>query len=146
MATLLSSLSASLLVALGGGTGAVLRFHLGRLIAHLAPAQAMAFPWATLAANALGSAAMGMLVAWLARHDSGAGILGGGVIGGPENWRLLIGVGLLGGFTTFSSFSMETVLLWQRGEAGLALAYIAASLVLGIAGLIAGITFVRGTL
>lgn len=141
MATPLSSLSTSLLVALGGGTGAVLRFQLGRLIAHLAPAQAMAFPWATLAANALGSTAMGVLVAWLARHDAGAGIFGG-----PENWRLLIGVGLLGGFTTFSSFSMETVLLWQRGEAGLALAYIAASLVLGIAGLIAGITFVRGTL
>lgn len=137
MATPLSSLSASVLVALGGGTGAVLRFHLGRLVSHLAPAQSMAFPWATLAVNALGSAAMGALIAWLARHDgSGAG--------GGEQWRLALGVGLLGGFTTFSSFSMETVLLWQRGEAGMAAAYIVASLILGIAGLVAGLTLARG--
>ncbi len=76
---------------------------------------------------------------WLARHDASSA-------GGGETWRLLLGVGLLGGFTTFSSFSMETVLLWQRGEAGLALIYIVASLVLGLAGLVAGLTFARGTL
>ena len=141
MAMPLSQLAASLLVALGGGTGAVLRYHLGRLVSHLAPGQALAFPWATLTANALGSAAMGVLISWLARHDAaGAGIAGG------ETWRLLVGVGLLGGFTTFSSFSMETVLLWQRGEAGLALTYIVASLVLGLAGLVAGLTFARGTI
>ncbi|QNE04912.1 fluoride efflux transporter CrcB [Croceicoccus marinus] len=139
MATPLSHLAASLLVALGGGTGAVLRYQLGRLVTHLSPAQALAFPWATLTANALGSAAMGVLIAWLARHDASAA-------GGGEPWRLLLGVGLLGGFTTFSSFSMETVLLWQRGEAGLALIYIIASLVLGLAGLVAGLTFARGTL
>lgn len=137
MATPLSQLTASLLVALGGGGGAVMRYQLGRVVAHLAPAQALNFPWATLAANALGSAAMGALIAWLARHDA---------TGGGEPWRLLLGVGLLGGFTTFSSFSMETVLLWQRGEAGLALIYIVASLVLGLAGLVAGLTFARGTL
>ncbi len=139
MAMPLSQLTASLLVALGGGTGAVLRYQLGRLVAHFAPGQALAFPWPTLAANALGSAAMGVLIAWLARHDASVGT-------GGETWRLLLGVGLLGGFTTFSSFSMETVLLWQRGEAGLALAYVAASLVLGLAGLVAGLTFARGTL
>ena len=139
MATPHSQLAASLLVALGGGTGAVLRYQLGRLVSHVAPGQALAFPWATLAANALGSAAMGVLIAWFARHGSSSAA-------GAEPWRLLLGVGLLGGFTTFSSFSMESVLLWQRGEAGLALTYIIASLVLGIAGLVAGLTFARGTL
>ncbi len=139
MPTPISQLAASLIVALGGGTGAVLRYQLGRLVSHLAPGQALSFPWATLAANALGSAAMGVLIAWLARHDATGG-------GGGEPWRLLLGVGLLGGFTTFSSFSMETVLLWQRGEAGLALTYIVASLVLGLAGLVAGLTLARGTL
>lgn len=138
MPTPISQLAASLIVALGGGTGAVLRYQLGRLVSHLAPGQALSFPWATLAANALGSAAMGVLIAWLARHDA--------AVGGGEPWRLLLGVGLLGGFTTFSSFSMETVLLWQRGEAGLALIYIVASLVLGLAGLVAGLTLARGTL
>ena len=139
MAMPLSHSAASLLVALGGGTGAVLRYQLGRVVSHLVPGQALAFPWGTLGANAVGSAAMGVLIAWLARHDASSA-------GGGETWRLLLGVGLLGGFTTFSSFSMETVLLWQRGEAGLALTYIVASLVLGLAGLVAGLTFARGTL
>lgn len=132
MATPVTPFFASVLVAIGGGSGAVLRYQLGRLVTHLAPGAAIAFPWATLAANAIGSAAMGLLVAWLAHHDTTTGT-------GGEMWRLLLGVGLLGGFTTFSSFSMEMVLLWQRGEAGLAIAYCAASLALGLIGLVGGL-------
>ena len=120
MPTPISQLAASLIVALGGGTGAVLRYQLGRLVSHLAPGQALSFPWATLAANALGSAAMGVLIAWLARHDAAGA-------GGGEQWRLLLGVGLLGGFTTFSAFSLETMLMIDRGQALMAMVYALAS-------------------
>src|SRR5438552_2124481 len=91
-------LAATGLVALGGGAGAVLRYHTGRaLTALLGPAAVSTFPWATLAVNVIGSLVMGLLAGWLARHVS------------PSNdaWRLLVGVGLLGGYTTFSAFSLE---------------------------------------
>lgn len=124
-----SFLHASLLVALGGGVGAWLRFVVGRLVG------AMAFPWATLAVNVSGSLAMGLLAGWLARHGSGG-----------ETWRLLLGVGLLGGFTTFSAFSLDLVELIQRGQAGAAGAYALISVVAGIAGLFAGLAVMRPAL
>ena len=132
-----SPLFASALVAIGGGTGAVLRYQLGRLVTKLMPAASGAFPWGTMAANVIGSAAMGLLIAWLASYDTHHG-------GGGEHWRLILGVGRLGGFTTFSSFSMEAVLLWQRGEPVLAATYVFTSLALGLAGLVAGLTLARG--
>ncbi len=104
-----SLLVASLYVALGGGFGAWLRFVTGRLIG---PA---AFPYATLTVNVLGSFAMGLLAGWLARQGSGGE--------GSEGWRLLLGVGVLGGFTTFSAFSFEIVGLSQRGQWGAAAIY-----------------------
>lgn len=119
-------LAASLTVALGGGAGAWLRFAVGRLLA------SPGFPWATLLVNVIGSVAMGLLAGWLARHGEGG-----------EQWRLLLGVGLLGGFTTFSAFSLEIVGLIQRGSAGLALAYIAASVAGGVLGLYAGLSLTR---
>jgi len=128
-----SPLPASLLVALGGGGGAVLRFQLGNIVGRLFPGAATAFPWATLTANVLGSLCMGLLVGWLARHGSTAN----------EAWRLLIGVGLLGGFTTFSSFSLEMVLLWERGSPGLAATYALVSLLAGFAGLMLGLVIMR---
>lgn len=131
-----NALPASLLVALGGGTGALLRFHLGRVVGKLFPVAATAFPWATLAANVIGSLLMGLLAGWLARHGADKGI-------GAEGWRLLLGVGLLGGFTTFSSFSLEIVLLWERGAPGLAAIYAGVSLAAGIAGLFLGLTIMR---
>lgn len=124
-----SSLPASLLVALGGGGGALLRYHLGRQFG----AASLGFPWATLTVNVAGSTAMGLLVGWLARHGDG----------GAEGWRLLLGVGLLGGFTTFSAFSLEIVGLWQRGQPGLAALYAAVSVVAGVLGLIAGLALTR---
>lgn len=121
-----SFLMSSLLVVVGGGVGAWLRFAIGRLVG---PG---AFPFATLWVNILGSFAMGLLVGWLARQ------------GGPgsfdsEGWRLLLGVGVLGGFTTFSAFSLEIVTLAQRGAVGAAAAYAALSLVGGVIGLMAGL-------
>ena len=125
-----SPLAASALVALGGAVGSVLRYQLGRVVSQLA-GPANTFPWGTLAINILGSLAMGVLVGWLAR-DPAAG-------GHGENLRLLVGVGLLGGFTTFSAFSAELVTMVHRGEAGLAAGYAAASLVAGMAAVIVGL-------
>jgi CrcB protein len=121
-----SFLSASLLVALGGALGTWLRFLAGRL------AGTGAWPWATLGVNVIGSFAMGLLAAWLARQGPGS-----------EPWRLLLGVGLLGGFTTFSAFSLELAQMIERGSLGLAAGYAMASLAAGIAGLFAGLAAMR---
>lgn len=128
-----SPLAASGLVALGGAAGAVLRYQAGRLVmAVLGPATSSAFPWATLLVNVTGSLAMGLLAGWLARHGTGG-----------EHWRLLLGVGVLGGFTTFSAFSLEVMLLIERGSTGLAAAYALASVTAGVAGLFAGLAIMR---
>ena len=123
----------SLIVALGGGIGAWLRHTLGRLyLAKLGAELATAFPWATLTVNILGSFAMGLLAGWLARHGAGG-----------ENWRLFLGVGVLGGFTTFSAFSLEFALLVERGALSHALLYTVISVVGAIAGLFAGLAITR---
>ncbi len=119
-------LHASLLVALGGGAGAWLRFVVGRLV------PSAGFPVATLAVNLIGSLAMGLLAGWLLR-------------GGPTNeaWRLALGVGLLGGFTTFAAFSLELVGLAQRGQWLSAALYASLSLAGGVAGLLVGLALAR---
>lgn len=112
-----------LLVAAGGALGSVLRYAVSVLLAaSLGPG----FPWGTLAVNVLGSAAIGAL--------AGLGVEGG--------WRLLLVTGLLGGFTTFSAFSLETALLWERGW-WLALLYVLASVALGLAGFALGYGMLR---
>lgn len=129
-ATASSPLAASALVAAGGALGALARYQVGRLMTNLA-GPGNAFPWATLSVNIIGSLAMGALVGWLARgttSDQAA-----------ESLRLLIGVGLLGGFTTFSAFSAELVTMLHRGQTGMAAGYAAASLVAGMAAMIAGL-------
>ena len=125
----ISPLAASLNVALGGAVGSVLRYHAGRLLGGFAGAN-NDFPWGTLTVNILGSLAMGVLVGWLAR---------GSLDGSAEPLRLLIGVGLLGGFTTFSAFSAEMVAMLHRGQPGLAVGYAAASLIAGMAAMILGL-------
>jgi len=128
---------APLYVALGGGAGAVLRYETGRAMTRIFGAPAMAaFPWPTLAINVLGSLAMGLLAGWLARHG------GEGPVH-PETWRLLLGVGLLGGFTTFSSFSLELVLLVERGQPLSAALYVGASLLAGAVALYLGLLVMR---
>lgn len=129
-----SFLAASGLVALGGAGGAWLRFVTGRLWSHaIGPVAAAAFPWATLSVNLVGSFAMGLLAGWLARHGQGG-----------ESWRLLLGVGVLGGFTTFSAFSLELALMIERGSLAPAALYALVSLLGGVAGLFAGLALARG--
>jgi CrcB protein len=126
-------LMASLHVALGGAIGSVLRYQLGRGMTHwLGPQVVGAFPWATLAVNILGSLAMGLLAGWLARFGQGG-----------EQIRLLVGVGLLGGFTTFSAFSLELMLLIERGQAGQAFVYAAVSVLAGLSALYLGLIAMR---
>ncbi|WP_095012789.1 fluoride efflux transporter CrcB [Tsuneonella mangrovi] len=128
-----SPFTATAFVFAGGGTGAVMRYQLGRFMTHwLGPNVVTAFPWATLAANVLGSLAMGLLAGYLARHGSHG-----------ESWRLFIGVGLLGGFTTFSSFSLETMLLIERGQPMTAVTYAAVSVLAGVTGLYLGLITMR---
>jgi fluoride exporter len=103
-----------LLVALGGAIGSVARYGVGFAAARWF---GLAFPWGTLAVNVLGGLAMGLLAARISPDQ--------------ENARLLIGTGLLGGFTTFSAFSLETVRLMEH-QPGLAVLYAAASLVLSV--------------
>ena len=102
-----------LLVALGGAAGSVLRYLVSVLAVSVLGA---AFPWGTLAVNILGSAAIGVAAA------TG--------LDGPA--RLLVVTGFLGGFTTFSAFSLETGVLLER-SAALAVLYVAASVALGLA-------------
>jgi CrcB protein len=129
-----SPLSAALTVFAGGGAGAVLRYEVGRGLTGWLGAQAVtAFPWATLTVNVVGSLAMGLLAGFLARHGGASG----------EALRLLIGVGLLGGFTTFSSFSLELMLLIERGQPGLAFLDGVVSVLAGLTGLYLGLIVMR---
>jgi len=124
---------ASLLVASGGAVGSWLRFVTARLwTMAVGPVAAAAFPWPTLIVNVIGSLAMGLLAGWLARHAAGA-----------DSWRLLLGVGVSGGFTTFSSFALEFGLFVERGALGLGFVYVAMSLLAGIGALFAGLAMMR---
>jgi len=128
-----SFLTASLFVAAGGALGSWLRFLVGRAwTTAIGPAAASAFPWATLTVNVAGSFAMGLLAGWLARFGNHG-----------EGWRLLLGVGVLGGFTTFSAFSLDFALLVERGTIGTAALYVAISLAAGFAGLFGGLAVMR---
>jgi fluoride exporter len=117
-----------LLVMAGGGIGAVLRFQLGRVLV----STPSAWPWGTFVANVLGGFAMGILAAWLMRVGEAG-----------ETVRLLIGVGLLGGFTTFSAFSLDMMRMVESGSIGLALAYALASVALALLALFGGLALVR---
>jgi fluoride exporter len=103
-----------LLVALGGAVGSVARYGVGVAAARWF---GLAFPWGTLAVNVIGGLAIGVLAARVPADD--------------DNLRLLVGTGLLGGFTTFSAFSLETVRLMEQ-QPGLAALYALASLVLSV--------------
>ncbi len=124
-------MKAILLVFLGAGAGGVLR-HLTNLAC--ARALGPGFPYGTLTVNVAGSLAMGLLAGWLALK-AGAGW--------SQDARLFLATGVLGGFTTFSAFSLDAMLLYERGEAGLALAYVGASVLLSLAALALGLVAMR---
>ena len=120
-----------LIVFLGAGIGGALRHAVNVGCARMC---GTAFPWGTLTVNVVGSFIMGALAGWLA-FKAGEGW--------SQSLRLFLTTGILGGFTTFSAFSLDAVLIWERGQIGLAATYVAASVVLSIAGLIAGLGLVR---
>ena len=117
-----------LLVMAGGAIGAALRYQLGRMLL----ANTAGWPWHTFVANVAGGFAMGLLAGWLARQGTGGGDL-----------RLLLGVGLLGGFTTFSAFSLEMAFMVERGQLMLAASYALGSVVLAVVALFAGLGIMR---
>ena len=119
-----------LLVAIGGGLGAMARYGLGLAAGRLAPGHA--WPWGTFGANLIGGLLMGLLAGWLAHRGQGG-----------EGVRLFAAVGLLGGFTTFSAFSLETALMIQRRDWAMAGGYVAASVVLAVAALFVGLMIAR---
>lgn len=113
-------MKAWLLVAFGGAVGSMARYGLGLLVAALV---GQAFPWGTLLINVIGSLVIG----------AAAGLVGtGGRMEGDITIGLLVMTGLCGGFTTFSSFSLQTLILLRGGEPVAALAYVLASVVLCI--------------
>jgi CrcB protein len=119
-----------LIVFVGGGIGAALRHGFNLAFARLF---GTAFPYATLFENASGSIAMGVLVALFAFRS-----------GIPHHWQLFLTTGILGGYTNFSTFSLDVAVLYERGEIGLAALYVLLSVVLSIGGLFGGLALVRG--
>ena len=118
----------SFLVMAGGAVGAALRFGLSRAV----PVIAGAWPWATFAANVLGSFLMGVLTFWLVRKGAQG-----------EQVRLLLGVGVLGGFTTFSAFSLEIAQIIENGQLTMAFGYAITSVLVALTALFAGMALAK---
>ena len=118
-----------LIVFLGAGIGGAGRHGVNMLMARLF---GTGFPLGTFTVNVVGCFLMGLIAGFFAFR----GHL-------PQEARLFLTTGILGGFTTFSAFSLDAALLWERGEGGLAALYVAASVVLTLAGVAAGLATVR---
>ncbi|MBP2487636.1 fluoride efflux transporter CrcB [Rhizobium leguminosarum] len=119
----------ALLVAFGGAIGSVLRYYVGQWTLRL---MGPAFPWGTLAVNVVGCFVIGVFAELIARKFNASAEL-----------RLLLITGFLGGFTTFSAFSLDAISLFERGEAVAGGIYIAASVGLSMAAVIAGLAVMR---
>ena len=117
-----------LLVMAGGAVGAALRFGFSRAV----PVIAGVWPWATFVANVLGSLLMGVLAFWLVRKGAQG-----------EQVRLLLGVGVLGGFTTFSAFSLEVAQIIESGQLTMAFGYAVASVLVALTALFAGLALAK---
>ncbi len=118
-----------LLVFVGGGLGASLRHFINVTCARC---MGNGFPWGTFIINFTGSTVMGLIAGYLAFKGEAS-----------QPWRLFLMTGILGGYTTFSAYSLDAALLYERGELGLAALYVIGSVVLSIAGLFAGLALVR---
>ncbi len=119
------------LVFLGAGIGGAMRHGINAVSPRWF---GMGFPYGTMAINIIGSALMGLVAGWFA-FRAGEGV--------PQHMRLFLATGILGGFTTFSAFSLDAVLLWERGQAVLAGTYVIGSVVLSLAALIGGLAMMR---
>jgi CrcB protein len=119
-----------LLVALGGAIGAG-----GRHLCNLGALRLVGpnFPFGTLGVNVIGGLLMGLLAGYFALVHAGGG----------QNLRLFLATGVLGGFTTFSAFSLDAVMLWERGATGAAILYVILSVAFSIGGLLAGLALMR---
>jgi fluoride exporter len=118
-----------LLVFIGGGLGSTLRHIVNVVSPRLL---GTAFPYHTFIINITGSIVMGLIAGYLAFKGEAS-----------QPWRLFLMTGVLGGYTTFSAFSLDAVLLYERGAIGLALFYVLGSVVFSIAGLFASLALVR---
>jgi len=127
-----SGMLSTALVFLGAGIGGVLRHGVNIVSLKWL---GMSFPYGTMAINIIGSGVMGLVAGFLA-FKAGEGW--------TQNARLFLATGILGGFTTFSAFSLDAVLLWERGEMMLAAFYVLCSVVLSLMALVAGLALVRG--
>ena len=121
---------AFLIVFLGGGIGASLRHGVNLLVVRVLGTTSSFY--ATMIENVTGSLVMGMLAAYFAFKG-----------GATQHWRLFLTTGMLGGYTTFSAFSLDSILLFERGQAGLATAYVVGSVALSIGALFGGLVLVR---
>ena len=117
------------LVFLGGGCGASLRHAVNMICAR---ALGTGFPYGTFIINITGSIVMGLIAGYLAFKSEAS-----------QHWRLFLMTGILGGYTTFSAFSLDTALLYERGAVGMAAFYVLGSVGISIAGLFAGLALVR---
>ncbi|MDO8397876.1 MAG: fluoride efflux transporter CrcB [Bradyrhizobium sp.] len=125
----MGSVKSYLLVFVGGGLGASLRHAVNMISAR---GLGTAFPWGTFIINISGSLVMGLIAGYLAFKGEAS-----------QPWRLFLMTGILGGYTTFSAFSLDAALLYERGEIASALFYVLGSVVLSIAGLFAGLALMR---
>lgn len=120
-----------LLIFLGGGIGAAMRHGVNVLAAQ---GFGVDFPWGTMIVNVVGSLLIGALAAWFAFRGDAVW---------TQPLRLFLATGILGGFTTFSAFSLDFAMLFERGEVGAGLAYVLASVLLSLGAVFAGIYLVR---
>lgn len=119
----------AIIIFLGAGLGGMLRHGVNYLVTRLA---GTGFPLGILAVNVLGCFAMGVIVGWFAlRNDAGT------------EWRLFLTTGVLGGFTTFSAFAIDSATLWEQGTHGSALGYVMLSVIGSLAAVFAGLALAR---
>jgi CrcB protein len=119
-----------LIVFLGAGVGGAMRHGVNDLISALAGTK---FPAGILIINITGSILLGLLTGYFAFKGDAS-----------QHWKLFLATGLCGGYTTFSTFSLDAVLLWERDQHLLAIGYVAFSVALSIAGMMIGLWLMRG--
>jgi CrcB protein len=123
---------AFLLIFIGGGLGSMLRHGVNQASAAIV---GIYFPFGTLFVNVIGSLAMGLLAGWFAYRGEGGQLL-----------RLFLATGVLGGFTTFSAFSLDAALLWERGQITGVAFYVTGSVITAMVSVFLGLTIMRAWL